>query len=324
MAFCRLVFPILVLSVVSSYANIHVPVFLWGDLKTSIKSNPLSNVPEKEFEGILKEELKADPFTVIFVDETLSVEDFSRKNSDGDTSFPYLHANIGKAVYLPAVENALPVLEDLANPEEVDHVKLTEDGLSADLESKNGKVLFITLKDAHEGETRAELLRRHNDFMEDMYTKLQEQYNNVVAIYTAENPSWTIAESHSRVRRQAQADQNDYTLDGLRLYVKDIVLSVGEKKTNLNKLGSFSSQFSDDENEMNTTMNFGDNSITLNFLQKAGYWFFSEYYNYSSSACKQYFFKYRSFLAIILGKMTKILKDLMKLTKVHIVQQKFI
>lgn len=292
MAFCRLVFPLLVLSVVSSYANIHVPVFLWGDLKTSIKSNPLSTVPQEDFEAILKKELKADPFVVIFVDETLSVEDFSLKNSDGDSSFPYLHANIGKAVYLPGVENALPVLNNLANPEQVDRVKLTEDGLSAEFEPRDVKVLFITLKDAREGESRAELLRRHNDFMADMLTKLQEQYDNIVAVYTAENPSWTIAENHSRVRRQAGESQRDYVMDGLRLYVKNIILSVGSEKTNLNNMASFSSKFN--ETEMSTTMNFGENSITLNFLEKAGYWFFSEYSLFFSiiQLCRVYMSKF--------------------------------
>ncbi|XP_026489432.1 V-type proton ATPase subunit S1 [Vanessa tameamea] len=274
MAFCRLVFPILVISVVSSYATEQVPVFLWGDLKTkSIKSNPLTNVPKDTFEAILKSELEDDPFTVICIDETLSVEDFSHKNSEGDTSFPYLHANIGNALYLPSVEQALDVLNHIANPEKVDHVTLTENGLSAEFEPVSGKFLFINLKDAREGESRADMLRRHNDFMEDMFTKLTEKYKNVVAIYTAEYPSWTISSSHLRVRRQAESGQIEETMDGLKLYVKDITLTVGTEKTSLNNVASYSSEFNG--TTMSTTMNFGENSVTLNFLQKAGYWFFN-------------------------------------------------
>ncbi|XP_050359630.1 V-type proton ATPase subunit S1 [Nymphalis io] len=274
MAFCRLVFPFLVISVVSSYANVHVPVFLWGDLKTkSIKSNPLTNVPRDTFEETLKSELKDDPFTVIFIDKTLSVEDFSLKNSEGDTSFPYLHANIGKALYLPSVEGALDVLNHIADPEKVDHVKLTENGLSAEFEPKSGKFLFINLNDAIEGESRADMLRRHNDFMEDMFTKLTKKYENVVAVYTAEYPSWIISSSHSRVRRQAESGQIDEAMDGLKLYVKEITLTIGTEKTSLNNIASYSTEFND--TLMSTTMNFGENSLTLNFLQKAGYWFFN-------------------------------------------------
>ncbi|CAH2100560.1 unnamed protein product [Euphydryas editha] len=273
MAFCRLVLPILVLSVVSCYANIHVPVFLWGDLKTSIKSNPLSNVGQNEFEAILKKESEAEPFTVIFIEETLSVEDFSHKNSDGETSFPYLHANIGKAVYLPSVEQALGVLNNLADPEKVDRVKLTENGLSAEFEPESVKILYITLKDAREGESREDLLRRHDDFMQEMFTKLQKQYGNVVAAYTAQFPSWTVPESHSRSRRQAQNGAIDTTLNGLKLYVQNLVLRVGSETTNLNNIQSSSSEFNG--TTMSTMMNFGDRSITLNFVQNAGYWFFN-------------------------------------------------
>lgn len=273
MAFCRLVLPILVLSVVSSYANIQVPVFIWGDLKTSIKSNPLSNIGQDEFESILKRELEAEPFTVVFIDETLSVEDFSRKNSEGETSFPYLHANIGNAAYLPSVEEALDVLNNLADPEKADRVKLTENGLSAEFEPESEKILFINLKDAREGESREVMLRRHNDFMQEAFTKLEKQYGKVVAVYTAEYPSWTVPKGLSRSRRQAQEGSIDTALEGLKLYAQNIILTVGSETTNLNNLQSSSSEFNG--TTMSTTMNFGGNSITLNFAQQAGYWFFN-------------------------------------------------
>ncbi|XP_034837956.1 V-type proton ATPase subunit S1 [Maniola hyperantus] len=272
MAFCRLVLPFLVICIASTYGK--VPVFLWGDLVTSIKSNPLSSVTDEDFKAILQKELKSDPFTVIFLDETLSVEDFSLKNSDGDSSFPYLHANIGKAVYLPGVENALPIVNELADSEKVDSVKLTENGLSAEFKPQSVKILFIELKDAKEGESRADLLRRHNDFMEEMFGKLQSEYENVVAIYTARNPSWTVFESHRRVRRQAEStDLQNITLNGLKMYVKRVVVTVDTTVTNVTEIDNARTEING--TEMSTTMTSGDSSLTLNFLQKAGYWFFS-------------------------------------------------
>ncbi|CAG9789683.1 unnamed protein product [Diatraea saccharalis] len=277
MALCRIVFLTLVLSVVYSFA-VRVPVFSWGDLsKVSIKSNPLSIVSSDEFSSILKQELKNDPFTVIFIEETLSVEDFSRKNDDSETSFPYLHANIGDAQYLPSVEHPLRVLNKLADPEKVNHVKLTENGLSADIEPESGNFLFINLKDAREGESRADLLRRHNDFMEDMFSKLQERYDSVVAIYTAHYPSWTIPESHSRVRREAlrnESTSSDYILDGLRLYAEKIMYGNGVSVTNLGEITGSTSEFN--VTVMNTTLTFNNAPVrlALHFKNQAGYWFF--------------------------------------------------
>ncbi|XP_038220975.1 V-type proton ATPase subunit S1 [Zerene cesonia] len=274
MAFSRLVLSFLVLSVASSFASVSVPVFLWGDLaKPSIKSNPLSEVSELEFEDVLKSQLNNDPFTVVFIDETLSVEDLSRKNSEGETPFPYLHANIGDAVYLPSVKNALDVLNKFSDSNKADHVTLTENGLSAEIEKDSGKFLFITLKDAREGESRADMLRRHNDFMEEMFTKLQKNYDNVVSVYTGRFPSWTVPEAHSRVRRQAApATYQNPELNGLRFYTKNIIITSKSGVTHLHGITASNSVI--DAMAMNTTLDFGGNqSIVLYFTQKQGYWF---------------------------------------------------
>ncbi|KPI99574.1 hypothetical protein RR46_00435 [Papilio xuthus] len=273
MAYCRLVFPLLVLSVVQSYAS-SVPVFLWGDLsKTSLKSNPLTAVSPKEFEDVLKEELSGDPFTVIFIEETLSVEDFSSKTSDGEVPLRYLRANLGDSYYLPSVTDALEALNSFADVEKENHVKLTENGLSAEIEPEGGNFLFIELKDANERDSRADLLRRHNEFMEDMFTKLHNRYEKVVAIYTARNPSWTVSESH-RVRRQATEDNKMYRLDGLLLYVEEILLTESNQTTHLDNLESSTSTFNDTTNTMSTDMKFGADNIQLNFVHKNGYWTF--------------------------------------------------
>ncbi|XP_041988746.1 V-type proton ATPase subunit S1 [Aricia agestis] len=275
MAFCRLVFPLLVLSVLGgTFAQ--VPVYIWGDVDgTSTKSNPLSTLSEAEFKGVLKRELVDDAFTVIFIDETLSVEDFSRR-PDGENSFPYLQANIGKALYLPSVDNSLTVLNGLADPEKVDHVKLTENGLSAEIEPDSGKFLFIVLKDAREGESRVELLKRHDDFMEKMVGELQERYSKVLAIYTAEYPSWVIPEAHSRARRQAEMRQSenttDFMMNGLRLYAKAIRVSDGSETNALTGFATSKTTFG--ESSMATEMNFDNNVLTLNFTKYMGYWYF--------------------------------------------------
>lgn len=72
-----------------------VPVVIWGDVtKTSLASNPLQPVNSEEFQSLIKTELSTDPFTVVFIEENLSVEDFSRKNSEGASSYPFLQSNM--------------------------------------------------------------------------------------------------------------------------------------------------------------------------------------------------------------------------------------
>ncbi|XP_063837120.1 V-type proton ATPase subunit S1 [Ostrinia nubilalis] len=274
MACSRLVFVTLVLSVVSSFA-VKVPVFLWkNDNEVSIRSNPLRDVSSHKFDSIVKNELQDNPFMVVFIEETLSVEDFSRKNDEGETSFPYLESKIGDATYLPSVENPLKVLNKASIPEETDHVKLTENGLSADISGENDKFLFINLKDAKENEPRDVLLRRHNDFIEDMVSKLQKRYSSVVAVYTAHYPSWTT--THSRVRRQAtnetEVHGHDYTLNGLRLYVQAIEFGAKNTTGSLSDLVSNSSTFN--TTELSTTMEFKEATLTLSFRMQGGYWFF--------------------------------------------------
>lgn len=277
MAYCRLAFIFVILSVVQCITSVQVPVFLWGDLaKVSEKSNPLTVVTSPEFRVLLKHELEEDPFTVIFVEETLSVEDFSLKNSDGETSYPYLHSIIGNALYLPSVEYPLRVLNKFADPENVDHIKLTENGLSEDIVPQSGKYLFINLKDAEEGESRSDLLRRHNDFMQSTLDNLSSKHDSVVALYTAHYPSWTVPLSRAR-RQAADVDiSNGYILNGLRIYFSQVVFNNGNGDSNLTYTGAGDTVVN--YTTQSSTLKFNDDTdVALNFLSKGGYWFFGEW-----------------------------------------------
>lgn len=154
-------------------------------------------------------------------------------------------------------------------------MKLTENGLSAEIDPKSGKFLLINLEDAKESESRAAMLRRHDDFMQSMVGKLKETYNKVVAVYTAQNPSWTLSESH-RVKRQAE-NGNTWNLEKLLLYVDNLVLVDGDKKTNLSKPVSYTSSLNGTELIVKLTFE-GNTVLSLFFPQSMGYWFFSKYF----------------------------------------------
>lgn len=282
MAFCRVVFPLLVLSIVSCSAS-YVPVYIWGDLaKYPGSLDSLSQLSSSEFRQVLKQELSDDTVTVVFVEDTLSVEDLSLKNSDGESIFPYLHSTVGDAIYLSSVKNTLKAIDQLADPSETDHIKLTENGLSEDISSNSdgkGRFVVIRLVDAREGESRAEMLERHDQFIQETFTKMQKENDQVVAVYTAEYPSFTIPKTYSRTRRAAEAGPMTYGLSGLRLYAASIQLKDGNSTIPLSVLTATSSEFNN--TIQNTTMTFDNTTIVLNFNQKGGYWFFGKLYYFS-------------------------------------------
>ncbi|KAJ8703965.1 hypothetical protein PYW07_013259 [Mythimna separata] len=277
MAFCRVVYSLLVLSVISCYAS-KVPVYLWGDsLKSSIKSNPLTTYTCDEFGAVLKQVLVEEPVTVVvFTEETLSVEDFSLKNEDGETSFPYLHENLGEAIYMPTVKDALATLNRTAGPDAVNI-------FSEDPVPVGARFVFINLNDAREDESRADMLRRHDAYMQETIAKMQEMQEdlNIVAVYTANYPSWTIPVTKSRVRREAEGATEGartsrmYTLDGLRLVASSIQVKAGNDSRTLSEAISQDSSLND--TYVNATLTFENStSLLLNFNSHGGYWFFDE------------------------------------------------
>ncbi|XP_047039158.1 V-type proton ATPase subunit S1 [Helicoverpa zea] len=274
MAFCRVVFPLLVLSVISCYASI-VPVYLWTDsIKSPVRSDPFTPFSTDEFSETLKQILVEDPLTLVFIEENLSVEDFSLKNANGETSFPYLHDNIEEAIYLPTVKDALEVLNRTSSPYNSENIILGEESELVLTPGKNnaGRFVFIHLKDAREGESRADLLRRHDAFMQKAVEDMAGDVP-IVGIYTANYPSWTIPSSKSRVRRAVEAGNTRmYTVDGLRLVAKSIHLSSGNDSRTLGDVTAQSSVLND--TYVNATLTFDNTTLVLNFNSKAGYWFF--------------------------------------------------
>lgn len=277
MAFCRILFPLLVLSVVSGTESI-VPVYLWGESLHKVESNPLSSVTEEGFQEILQNEIAANPQVVVFKEKTLSVEDFSLKQADGKTSYPYLQQNVAKAIYLPSVKNALATLyevatlNDMESQDSVTNFELTQDGLSGEVPASSNFV-FIDLNDAAGGEeSRMSFLHRHDEFMREMVAKLSKT-RSVVAIYTAEFPSWTIP--NHRVRREVTANQSStLSLNGLRLYAASISLK-SRNETTVLPAPSADSPTEFNNTVMNTKLLFENStSLTLNFNMKGGYWFF--------------------------------------------------
>lgn len=250
---------------------------MWGDsIKSSVKANPLTTYSSEEFAAAVEQVVLPGTLTLVFIEPRLSVEDFSQKNSNGETSFPYLHDNIYEAVYMPNVKNALKALNRTAG-ESATNIYITDE--SSDILGLNklnaGNFVFIHLNDAREGESREEMLRRHDEFMHSTMGDMPEELNTI-GIYTANYPSWTIPASKSRPRRAVEenAKTRMYTLDGLRMITKTVkVVSGNDSRT----LGDVTDQHSElNTTYVNATFVFDNTTLLLNFNAKGGYWFFGK------------------------------------------------
>lgn len=178
-----------------------VPVLLWAqDDVGSVGAKPLLHTTVDEWEHLARKETKAHGLTVVFVEETLSPEDLSAKDDQGRTAFEGLRARSrrGSLLHMPSVPSAVSTLKEVADPEQVNRVKLTDEGLSADVHSATGKFLFIELDDAKEGEDRFHMLARHDAFVNQMFDKLLDKHPSVLAVYTARYPSWEIPSERAR------------------------------------------------------------------------------------------------------------------------------
>lgn len=266
-----------------------VPVMMWGS--SSLENRwgaPLRQVTEGEFASLLSDQISPHTFTVIFIEETLSVEDLSRKDADGATPFVNLRNKVkdDSFSYVPAVPMALDALERFAEPDRIDRIEMTDEGLSADIVPGAGKFLFISLKDARVGEDRFKMLYRHDRFMKEMFDKLSKKHRSLLAVYTARDPSWeNFPEQQTRFRRHLLADTDvegfNNASDKVYLYMENVVKYVEGDFATLTSQGmTLKSQNSSFISasltllDKNSTETF---EVSMNFMKKSGYWFLGEF-----------------------------------------------
>lgn len=200
-----------------------VPVLLWSPSGDSSVSSPsaLGSLSSDKFSDLIQNELDKNPFTVLFVEETLSVEDLSLKGNSGLNPYEGIRKSLkdGRATYLPAVNGPIHVINQLFKDSPVSRVSLTEHGLKTDVTpEEEPRLLVVRLRDANEGEPRLHFLARHDVFITNMLEKLTEKHgkDGVLAIYTGRMPSWSLPEpeknSHFRLKRAAGDEAGNTTI----------------------------------------------------------------------------------------------------------------
>ncbi|XP_058822853.1 V-type proton ATPase subunit S1 [Topomyia yanbarensis] len=244
-----------------------VPVFIWG--KPSVTYIPaLTQYETSEFSALIESQAGADTFTIVFVENSLSTEDLSKCKLGTQTCFRNL-AKINRKSYLPNVQNPLEAFE--VEEKNVQMVQVSEDGtLSERIIPKGGAVAIVNLQGGD--------FASHDATIDSLYSRLHEEFDNILAVYTAETPSFSYS---SLIRRTRQAKQDDQAPTMKTLIVPNTFIiayekfSAGAADQTLTEV-SFDKAVKSEANNSDSTLqielNGPSGALVLNFLLTQGSW----------------------------------------------------
>lgn len=202
-----------------------VPVLIWESSLVTEKEDvvpALSQLDIDEFSNhLIKKVHVHKPLIVVFLEETLSVEDFSWQDTKHRGSFPQVKNITGmssKLEFIPSVDDPIASLKELT----VSHDYAWKKFDGEKLPSESGIILVVKMKDPLNNEDRPEMLRRHDGNIADIYSQLLAKHSRIIAVYSGKQSSWVEFESN-RVRREAieeEASENgiEFQHDDIKIY----------------------------------------------------------------------------------------------------------
>lgn len=191
----------------------NVPVLLWeSSANDRVNSFPaLHRIRSEDFQQYILKKVHGEqpvPLIAVFSEESLSIEDFSWQDSQGQGYFPqlkYIADNAANVEFLPSVQDPIKTTEQLSEfgytLQHIDSDKVV------DLPDVCGKILIIKLQEAKPDEDRPELLRRHDVKIAEIYSQLLSKCSHVIGFLSGQQSSWVEPEEVTRVRR-ATSDEN--------------------------------------------------------------------------------------------------------------------
>lgn len=241
-------------TIFSTDAQSNVPVLLWESSKVGengLTPAALSAMDVEEFGDVLMRRLDRNPVVVLFSENSLSVEDFSRQGSGTRSSFPALQSMKGdlnvRLEFIPAVQTPVKALNRLSKLgykwEQINGEALPEAGK---------KILVVNLGEMKPDEDRSEMLLRHDKSVASLFKQLTAKYSDVLAVYTGRRSS-APEPNFARVRRDIEATSATSTAcntvissagsaDQIMLYTSECpLLTINNTKFNLTSADAVSS-----------------------------------------------------------------------------------
>lgn len=197
-----------------------VPVLAWGTGLKSINYHvPAMKMvsPSNMLENFVKVSHKP---IVVFIEETLDREDFVLLENRGEIAYPsiqkYLQSD--SLIFLPSVTNPVKAFETLETQYQIlSDLKNLPDELK--------EVIIVNLGTADNNETRDEMLRRHDKFIDETCTLVKSKYGNAVCVLTGYRKSRTESDNGIPVRHLLQtSDVRNNNISFVVIYKDDIGL----------------------------------------------------------------------------------------------------
>lgn len=197
----------------------NVPALIWGRKYDNTGSfSSLKQVGSDEFfDHLMKNIHKTNEKSsiVVFLEETLSVEDFIMPDFKGDRSFTSLKDVLSehKLEYIPSVENPLAAL---TGPQVKTHgyslSQLNGNSIGATKIKKHNVVYIVNLEDADSKEDRPQMLQRHDEMISKLFAELSKNNPDIVFVLTGRYSSWIEPYEIIRIRRQANETAPNETI----------------------------------------------------------------------------------------------------------------
>lgn len=269
----------------------NVPVLMWGSVggsdSTFPQSHSLSKLSSDDFSDIVLKKLgqkaQSKCAIVLFMEQNLSIEDFSWQDTEGRSSFSNLE-NITSAAsqvdFFPSVHFPLKGFKRLgyrwqnlqANPaNEVDIPDVEE-----------GVVFLVKLGDAKIEENRPALLKRHDSIIREIYEALTAKIEDVVAVYTSHHSSRVEPDNEPLVRRVRSAPLSDEAgplllkTASIAFYTPDNMIWTSNSSDETKKMNLSLNDCQVDNRSSYYAMKCRFNNITINvemqFTSQGGYW----------------------------------------------------
>ena len=219
---------IYLLSLVDISSTECVPVFMWGNIRYNELVSPLKKINQESFTNIFENELDKKSPLVVFLEQSLSPEDFLLQDSNGNSIFSTL-APLKQSTsvnYWSCVKNPITSITSL---KERNVIKTSVNSvLNESFKLTPGDILVVDLNDANEEEDRIDMLQRHDLNMASIYSYLLKDHKDLVLLFTAYRPSWIISEevrSHRKIRETNKADEPTPPVEYVVYENSDILLS---------------------------------------------------------------------------------------------------